>query len=64
MELTPVDVRDAFGIQHTIATFTRGSNCGLIVTISPLALRHRELITALTAKHRLPAVYPLARFRR
>ena len=30
----------------------------MIVTISPLALRHRELIIALAAKHRLPAVYP------
>ena len=58
VELTPVDVRDASGIEHSIATFTPGSNCGLIVTISPLALRHRELIIALAAKHRLPAVYP------
>jgi ABC-type uncharacterized transport system substrate-binding protein len=58
VELTPVDVRDASGIEHSIATYTRGSNCGLIVTISPLALRHRELIIALAAKHRLPAVYP------
>ena len=57
VELTPVDVRDTSGIEHAIAGFTRGSNCGLIVTISPLALRHRELIIALAAKHRLPAVY-------
>jgi ABC-type uncharacterized transport system substrate-binding protein len=58
MELVPVDVRDASGIEHSIATFVRGSNCGLIVTISPLALRHRELIIALAIRHRLPAVYP------
>jgi len=58
VELTSVDVRDASGIEHSIATFTPGSNCGLIVTISPLALRHRQLIIALAAKHRLPAVYP------
>jgi putative ABC transport system substrate-binding protein len=58
VELTPVDVRDASGIEHSIAAFTRGSNCGLIVTISPLALRRRELIVALAAKHRLPAIYP------
>jgi hypothetical protein len=30
---------------------------GLIVTPSPVASRHRELITALAARHRLPAVY-------
>jgi ABC-type uncharacterized transport system substrate-binding protein len=58
VELTPVDVRDASRIEQSIAAFTHGSNCGLIVTISPLALRHRELIIALAAKHRLPAVYP------
>jgi putative ABC transport system substrate-binding protein len=58
VELTPVDVRDASGIEHSIAAFTRGSNCGLIVTTSPLALRRRELIVALAAKHRLPAIYP------
>jgi putative ABC transport system substrate-binding protein len=57
VELAPVGLRDASGIEHSIAAFARGSNCGLIVTISPLALRHRELIIALAAKHRLPAVY-------
>jgi putative tryptophan/tyrosine transport system substrate-binding protein len=57
VELTPVDVRDSSGIEHTIAEFTRGSNCGLIVTASPSAMRRRELIIALAAKHRLPAVY-------
>jgi putative ABC transport system substrate-binding protein len=62
VELTPVDVRDASGIENGIATFTRGSNCGLIVTISPMALRHRELIIALAAKHRLAAVYPWSVF--
>jgi putative ABC transport system substrate-binding protein len=58
MELTPVDVRDVSGIEYSVAKFTSGSNCGLIVTISPLALRHRELIIVLAAKHRLPGVYP------
>jgi ABC-type uncharacterized transport system substrate-binding protein len=58
MELVPVDVRDASGIEHSIATFAGRSNCGLIITISPLALRHRELIIALAVRHRLPAVYP------
>jgi putative ABC transport system substrate-binding protein len=58
VELAPVGLRDASGIEHSIAAFARGSNCGLIVTISPLALHHRELIIALAARHRLPAVYP------
>jgi putative ABC transport system substrate-binding protein len=57
-ELTPVNVRDAGEIERTIAAFARGSNGGLIVTISPLANLHRELLIALAARHRLPAVYP------
>ena len=35
----------------------RVSNGGLIVTASALATRHRDLIIALAARHRLPAVY-------
>ena len=36
-------------------------NGGLIVTASPLAGVHRNLIATLAARHKLPAVYP-ARF--
>src|SRR5262245_50343813 len=64
VELTPVDARDASGIEQTIAGFARGLNCGLIVTASPSEFRRRELIIALAAKHQLPAVYPHPRFRR
>jgi hypothetical protein len=38
--------------------FARGSNGGLIVTGSALAIVHRELITTLAARHKLPAVFP------
>jgi putative ABC transport system substrate-binding protein len=59
VELTPIDARDATGMENTVAGFTRGLSCGLIVTASPSAFRGRELIIALTAKHQLPAVYPV-----
>ena len=62
VELTPVDVRDASGIEHSIAGLTCGSNSGLIVTISPLAFLRRELIIALAPRHRLPAVYAIRVF--
>ena len=58
VELTAIDVRDAGGIEQAIAGFARGSNDGLIVTASPMAIRRRELISALAAKHRLPSVFP------
>ena len=44
-------------IERAIAAFTQGSNGGLILTASPGALFHRELIVALAARRRLPAVY-------
>ena len=37
-------------------------NSGLIVPGSPLAVSHRDLIIALAARHRLPAVYPFRYF--
>jgi putative ABC transport system substrate-binding protein len=57
MELRPIDVRDAGAIERAIAAFAQGSNGGLIVFGSPGATIHRNLIIALAAKHRLPAVY-------
>jgi hypothetical protein len=35
---------------------------GLIVTASPAAQLHRELIISLAARHKLPAVYPFRYF--
>jgi putative ABC transport system substrate-binding protein len=58
VELTPVDVRDVGEIERAIAAFTRGSGGGIVVTASTQAQIHRNLIIALAAKHRLPAVYP------
>jgi putative tryptophan/tyrosine transport system substrate-binding protein len=62
VELSPVDVRDAGEIERALAAFARFSNGGLIVTASTPALLHRELITTLAARHRLPAVYPFRYF--
>jgi len=58
VQLSPLDVRDAGEIEHAIAAFASGLNGGLIVTASPLANVHRNLIVTLAARHKLPAVYP------
>ena len=59
VELTPVGVRDAGEIERAITAFARGPNGGLImVGPSSSVQRHRDLIVALAARHRLPAVYP------
>jgi len=57
VELRPVDVSDAGEIERALAAFAQGSNGGMVVIGSPSAAIHRGLITALAAKHRLPAVY-------
>jgi putative tryptophan/tyrosine transport system substrate-binding protein len=57
VELSPMGVRDADEIERAITAFARGSNRGLIVTASPLAVVHRDLIITLAARHKLPAVY-------
>jgi putative ABC transport system substrate-binding protein len=51
------DAVDVGEIERALAACARVSNGGLIVTASSLAVMHRELITKLAAKHRLPAVY-------
>ncbi|MBV9533255.1 MAG: ABC transporter substrate-binding protein [Bradyrhizobium sp.] len=57
MEVTPVNVRDAGEIERAVAAFARLSNGGLIVTASALVVVHRDLIIALAARHKLPAVF-------
>ena len=57
LEATPFNVRDAGEIEHDIASFARSANGGMIVTTTPKTLIHRDLIIALAARHRLPAVY-------
>jgi putative ABC transport system substrate-binding protein len=57
VDVIPVSVRDAAEIERAVAAFARASNGGLIVTASPLAAVHRDLIIALAARHKLPAVY-------
>src|SRR5450631_462963 len=42
-----------------VKAFASLSNGGMIVTASPLALLHRELIVKLAARHEMPAVYNL-----
>jgi putative ABC transport system substrate-binding protein len=62
MEASPVNVRDAGEIERNIAALARSSNGGVVVTGSPEASRHRDLIITLAARHRLPAVYPYRSF--
>jgi putative ABC transport system substrate-binding protein len=66
VELSPIGVRDAGEIERAVAAFARGSNGGLIVTGSPLAAVHRDLIVTLAgpASSALGLPLPLLRHRR
>ena len=57
IEVTPVNVRDASGMERTVAAFARSGSGGLIVTGSGLATINRDRIVALAATHKLPTIY-------
>jgi putative ABC transport system substrate-binding protein len=57
VEVNLVNMRDAGEIERAVAAFARSPNGGLIVTAGAAATRHRNLIIALAARHKLPAVY-------
>jgi putative tryptophan/tyrosine transport system substrate-binding protein len=58
VELSPVDVRDPGEIERALTAFANAPNGGLIVTASPAAVTHRNLIISLATRYRLPNVYP------
>jgi ABC-type uncharacterized transport system substrate-binding protein len=57
VEVIPVNVRDGGEIERAVADFARSGNGGLIPTSSAVALRYRDLIITLAARHKLPAIY-------
>ena len=62
VEASPIGLHDANEIERGVTAFARGSNSGLIVTPSGLAIVHRELIITLAARLQLPAIYPFRYF--
>ncbi len=57
VEVSAINVRDAGEIERAVTAFARTPNGGLILTTSALSVTHRELIIALAAQYKLPAVY-------
>jgi putative tryptophan/tyrosine transport system substrate-binding protein len=58
VELSPFIVRDPGEIERAITRFAQAPNGGLIVVGAPSLETHHDVIVALAAQHRLPAVYP------
>ena len=58
VDVKPVNLRDAGEIERAIAAFARRApNGGLVVTANAWSVVRRDLIIALAARHKLPAVY-------
>jgi ABC-type uncharacterized transport system substrate-binding protein len=57
MEVTPIGVQDAGGIERSIAAFTRSPNGGLIVTAGAWTSVFRDRILVVSAEYKLPAIY-------
>jgi ABC-type uncharacterized transport system substrate-binding protein len=57
VDVVPVNMRNAGDLERDIASFARVPNGGLILTGSNLSVLHRDLIIALAARYKLPAVY-------
>jgi putative ABC transport system substrate-binding protein len=58
IELVLVPIESAAAdIEHSIEAFARAPNSGLVLPPDTNTIVHRDLIIALAARHRLPAVY-------
>ena len=61
-ELSAVGLQDAGEIEQSMAGLSHGSKGGLIVTAGGFSVNHPNLIVALAARYKLPAVYPFRFF--
>src|SRR5262245_22068553 len=59
VEASPINVRDPREIERSVAAFARSPNGGLIVTQNASGTVYRDLIIAVAARHKLPALYTL-----
>jgi ABC-type uncharacterized transport system substrate-binding protein len=57
VEVSPITLLDAGEMESALAAFAHSPNGGLIATGSALTFVRRDLIIALAARYRLPAVY-------
>ena len=57
LDVIAINLRDPGEIERGIGTLAQSGNGALILTASPSAPAHRDLIIALAARHKLPAVF-------
>jgi len=57
VDVSAINMRDPREIEQDITRFASSPNGGLILTGSALSVIHHDLVIALAAQHKLPAVY-------
>jgi putative tryptophan/tyrosine transport system substrate-binding protein len=57
VEAIPINLGDAAELERELADFAQSGNGGLIITAGALSAVNRDLIVALAARHKLPAVF-------
>ena len=62
IDIVPMGAESAADIERAIESFARVANGGLMLPPDGTTILHRNLIIALAARHRLPAVYALRFF--
>jgi putative ABC transport system substrate-binding protein len=62
LEIDPAPVTDTSEIDKAAASFGRGSGHALVVLPDSFTFGRRDLITAVAARHQLPAIYPFRVF--
>jgi putative ABC transport system substrate-binding protein len=58
VEILPVDLTVGGNTESALTEFARGPNDALIVGVGTAATIQRNLVVALAARHKLPAIYP------
>jgi ABC-type uncharacterized transport system substrate-binding protein len=59
LELSVITIHDDLkNIDRAVAAFAQRPDGGIVVTASPFGRNHRDAITALMARYKVPAVYP------
>jgi putative ABC transport system substrate-binding protein len=62
VKVRAASVHDANDIERTIETLASEAGGGLIALVNPVTQGYYDLIIALAARHRLPAIYPYRSF--
>jgi putative ABC transport system substrate-binding protein len=57
-----IALHDVEGLDRALAAFASTPSGGLVVTATPFGVNHPDVIAALAARYKLPAVYPFRYF--